>query len=172
MIFNNTSNYNATIDFGGLYQVDSVNQNAITYYDYFDGGSSWNVYVTSEGINHQNTSPGAESVFSQLLANSKDYDFARNKNYRDKMGLTRATVAANFSLDVQNEIAEGLAVKLGFHIVYAPLFERTEKYVPVNKTTDAYNSIYRSSAKSNYMAYGVHVGVVMYPALKSGSIFK
>jgi hypothetical protein len=75
-------------------------------------------------------------------------------------------VAANFSFGLQREISQGLAVKVGFHMMYAPLFERTEKYIPVNKTSDTYNSLYKSSAKSSYSAFGVNVGVVMFSTLK------
>ncbi len=160
VLFRNTSNYNATIDFGGLYQVDSVNRNKITFYDHFDQGSSWNVLVTPSGINSQNTNPGANSVFAQLFTNSKNYDFAGNKNYRDKTSLTRATVALNVALDVQRQISPGVAIKAGAHFLYAPLFEKKEKYIPVNKTTDTYNSIYNSTAASSYSAFGMNVGFV------------
>ena len=159
MLFRNTSDYNATIDFGGLYQVDTISEDAITYYDHFDPGSTWNVYITSAGINTQNTAPGAANVFSQLYTNSNNYDFASHKNYRGQLNLTTATVAFNLAVDVKRQIGSGLFIKVGAHLVYAPLFEKNEKYIPINKTSDTYNSIYNSSARSSYSAFGMYVGL-------------
>ncbi len=160
MLFNNTSNYNATIDFGGLYQVDSITKNSIKYYDYYDPGSTWNIPVTSAGINSQNTNPGAEAVFLNLYNSSNSYDFASNKNYSGKTNLKRVTVAFNAGIDVQRTISKKVAIQIGGHFVYAPLFERSEKYIPINKTSDAYNSIYNSSAQSGYSSYGISAGLI------------
>ncbi len=166
MIFNNTSDYNASVNFGGLYQVDTVSKDAITYYDRFDPGSKWNVILTPESINAQNPNPGAGTVFSQLFALSNNYDFASNKNYRENIKLTRITVAFNVACDFQYNITKGsynekgMALKLGVHFVYAPLPERKDKYIPLDKTTDEFNSIYNSSAKSSYSAVGGNLGFV------------
>ncbi len=166
MKFYTTSDYNSLINFGGLYQVDTITKDAITYYDHFDLGSAWNILLTSESINAQNPKPGATDVFSRLYALSNGYDFADNKNYRDTQKTSRTTIAFNFAFDGQYFITKnqgeenGLSLKLGFNFVYAPLPERKDKYVPVNKTTDAFNSIYNSSAKSVYSAWGVNVGFV------------
>jgi hypothetical protein len=160
MLFKNTSAYDATIDFGGLYQVDSITKNAIQYYDYYDPGSSWNVVVTSAGINTQNTNPGATDVFSKLYTASNGYDFAENKNYSGKENLSRTAVAFNFGVDFNQKISDQLFIKLGLHLTYAPLFESNEEYIPINKTSDTYNSIYNGSAKSSYSAYGLSLGFV------------
>lgn len=159
MLFHNTSTYNATIDFGGLYQIDTITKDAIRYYDYYDPGSTWNVAVTTAGINAQNTDPGAAEVFSNLYTSSNGYDFASNKNYDSKQKLTRTTIAVNAAVDLSHKIGNGLAIKFSFHFVYAPSFERNEKYIPIDKTSDGYNSIYNSSAKSNYSAYGISAGI-------------
>ncbi|MEP7107929.1 MAG: hypothetical protein ABI760_08100 [Ferruginibacter sp.] len=160
MLFRNTSDYNAVIDFGGIYQVDPnvSGSNKITYSDFLDAASSYNVFITSQGINNQNTNPGAVNVFQQL---SKSYDFASNKNYRDKKkNLTRTAFAINATFDVEKEITYKFAVKAGAHFVYAPLPEQKEKYKPIDKTTDEYNSIFNSSAKRVYSAFGITIGFV------------
>src|ERR1035438_4773469 len=158
MFFKNTSNYNAVVDFGGLYQIDTVRKNAITYYDYFDPGSKYNVFLTSDSINAHNLTPGANNVFEQLGAHS--YDFANNKSYTGKQNLQRITVGFNLNLSVQQKISEGLTIQMGAHFVYAPLFERMAKYKPIDKTSDAFQSIYNSNASSNYSSLGVNVGIV------------
>jgi hypothetical protein len=166
MIFQNTSDYNARINFGGLYQVDSIRQDAVTYYDYFDEGSRWNILLTPESINAQNTNPGDVAVFSQLNSASAGYDFASNKNYRENQELSRSAIAFNFACDLQYDITKakeqenGLAVKFGLYFVYAPLPERKEKYMPAYKTSDSFNSIYNSTAKSVYSAFGIDAGFV------------
>ncbi len=164
MIFRNSSDYNANIDLGGLYQVDTIRQDAITYYDHFDAGSRWNVLITPQSINTQNPNPGAGTVFSRLYAASANYDFASNKNYRDTKKLSRTTVAINLGCDIQYNISRfhenGMAVKLGAYFVYAPLPERKQKYIPLDRTSDEFNSIYNSTAKSNYSTFGIIAGFV------------
>ncbi len=160
LLFNNTSDYNTTINFGGIYQIDTVTKNKTAYYDFFNRNSSYNVFLTSAGINQQNTNPGAASVFSQLSDNSKNYDFSFNKNYRDKQNLTLNTLAFNLSVDGQYKGKKDnqLALKFGVHFVYASIPAKKDKYIPINKTKDSFNSIYNSTAKSNYFAYGLNIG--------------
>ncbi len=157
MLFNNRSDYNAIVDIGGIYQVDP-NENKIVYDPFFDPVSIYNVYVTTQGINNQSTDPGAANVFSQL--SGKNYDFISNGNYRGKKKLYRTTVGFNVDLEGQNNINGQLAIKVGVHVVYAPLFTKTEKYKPIDKSTDEFRSIYNSSAKSSYSAFGMNVGII------------
>ncbi len=157
MIFNTTSNYTATIDFGGIYQINPA-QGKIIYDDTFDPTSKSNLFFTSEKINAQNPNPGATNVFAQLR--SKGYDFADNKNYRGKQQITRVTVAFNVNVDLQCKISEGLTIKTGPHLMYAPLLKRKEKYRMVDRTTDEYQSIYKGNAASSYSAFGVNLGFV------------
>lgn len=166
ILFNNMTDYNALIDFGGLYQVDSIRKDLITYYDHFDQGSKWNILLTSQNINSQNPNPGSESVFSQLYSASSNYDFASNKSYLGIKKLTRTTIAINIGCDLQYYFTKGkapengFAVKLGAHLIYVPTFGGNQKYKPIDKTTDEYNSIYNSSAKSIYSALGFNLGFV------------
>ena len=163
MFFNGRSNYNANVDVGGIYQVDTIGKDKISFYDHFDPGSTYNVYVNSEGINNQNTNPGAIAVFSQLPKNS---DFVSNKNFVGRKNLVRTTVGINaafqgqFPITTANSKGSFLSIKFGGHFVYAPLFERTEKYKPIERTTDEYNSIFNSNAASKYIVYGVTAGFV------------
>jgi len=161
ILFNSTSNYNSTIDVGGIYQIDTVNNDKITYYDYFNNSSTWNVYLTSSGINTQNTNPGAAAIFAQL-GGSGNYDFASNKNYRGQKKSTRATYAFNFSLSGEYKKNKDfpIAIKFGIHGVYAPSIGSKEKYMPIERTTDEYNSIFNSNARSFYFAYGLNLGLV------------
>lgn len=162
MLLNATTNYNATIDFGGIYQIDTISRGAIVYYNFFNAGSSWNVYVTSAGINNQNTNPGAASIFSQLNTSSQNFDFAENKKYIGQKKLSRTTVAFNFSFDGQYKGKKDnpMAITFGIHAVYAPLFEQKQKYKPIERTTDEFNSIFNSSARSTYFNYGLNLGLV------------
>lgn len=157
LLFSNTSRYNAVIDFGGLYQIDTVQKNRITYYDYFDPASKYNIYFTSARL-ASGSQPDADSVFRQLA--SKGYDFARNKSYNGTQGLSRLAVAFNASLDVQHKISEGLTIKAGVHFVYDLSLGKKEKYKPINRTTDKFESIYNSNAKSSYRTLGVNAGFV------------
>lgn len=159
MLFNNTSAYNAVIDFGGLYQIDTVQKNNITYYDHFDRGSTFNIFFTSDSINSANAGPGADVIFGQLGA--ANYDFASHKNYSGKSGnLQRITAAFNLYLNVQHKISQGLTIELGTHFVYAPLVKGKERYKPIDRTTDEFQSIYTSNVKSTYSALGVNIGLV------------
>ena len=158
IIFKNTSNYNAVIDFGGIYQIDTVQKNAITYYDYFDATSIYNVSLTSNSI--QSRDSGAVNTVFQQLKKYGNYDFASYKNYNGKQNLQRLTVAFNIGLDLQQKISEGLTLKFGATFVYGPLSERKEKYKPIDKTSDEFQSIYYSTEKSYYSAFGANVGLV------------
>jgi hypothetical protein len=155
------TNYNATIDVGGIYQIDTVNKDRITYYDFFDKNSTANVYLTSSGINQQASNPGAAAVFDQLNSIG-NYDFAASKNFRDQSTSSRVTFAFNFSLDGQYRKSKNspMAIEAGFHFVYAPSTGSKEKYTPIERTTDEYNSIFNSNGQSMYFAYGLHVGLV------------
>lgn len=158
MLFNATSSYNAYISFGGLYQTDA---NGITYNDLFDTAAISNVYITADRIITRNPDRPADEVFKELHDADAGYDFADSKNYLDtKKNASRITVAINLAFDMQRQISDAWAFKFGAHIVYAPLPERKEKYIPADKTTDPYLSIYNSNAKSNYSAFGFNAGFV------------
>lgn len=158
MLFKTTSDYNAVINFGGLYQ---ANNTGIIYNDFFEAESTYNIFITGDSINSQNPNPGADDIFKQLRANADGYDFANNKNYREKQqNSTRIAVAINLGVDVQHPITEDWYFKFGLQLVYAPLMERKEKYKPIDKTTDKFLSIYNSSAASNYSALGVNMGLL------------
>jgi len=161
ILINGLTDYNATIDVGGIYQIDTVNKDKITYYDFFDKASSGNVYLTSSGINQQNSNPGAAAIFDQLNS-SGNYDFASNKIFRDQRKISRVTAAFNFSLDAQYRRSRNnpMAIKAGIHFVYAPSIGSNEKYTPIERTTDEYNSIFNSNGRSVYFAYGVTLGLV------------
>lgn len=159
MIFRNTSDYNAYASIGGIYQTGN---GSVIYDNYFDPSAISNVFITADSINYQNSNPGADDVFNQLRANSGSYDFANNKNYQGKqMNLTRATVAVNAAIDAQFGKKDApIVFKVGFNFVYAPLPERSEKYKPLDRTTDTFQSIYNSNAKSSYTAFGFNFGFV------------
>ena len=156
MFFRNTSDYNTTIDFEGLYQINP-GQGKIEYTSPFNATSIYNIFFTVNKINEVKTGPGADSVFKWLGSN---YDFASNKNYRSKQPLKRIAVALNLAADLQYKVSEGLIIKVSPHYVYAPLPERKNKYKPIDRTTEEYQSIYKSTAKSNYSAYGASLGFV------------
>lgn len=166
MFFNNASDYHAVIDFGGLYQVDSISQDAITYYDHYDPNSKWNILLTSKNINEQNPTPGGTTVFNQLNSASANYDFATNKNFVDVKKVTQNSIAINLGCDLQynfikgKDSESGFAAKLGAYLVYTPSTGKEKSYVPIDKTTDEYNSIFYSSSKSTYRAIGVNLGFV------------
>jgi hypothetical protein len=159
IIFKNISNYNAVIDFGGIYQIDTIQKNRIVYYDPFNNTSIYNIFLTSDSINIQSQNPGANNVFQQLK-NSGNYDFESKKNYIGKQNLQRLSVAFNIGLDLQQKISEGLTIKFGATFVYGPLSERKEKYKPIDKTSDEFQSVYYSTEKSYYSAFGANVGLV------------
>ena len=68
--------------------------------------------------------------------------------------MTRTTVAINLGCDLQYNFTKGkdpengFGVQLGAHLVYVPTYGKNKEYIPIDKTTDEYNSIYNSSAKS------------------------
>lgn len=158
MVFNTTSEYDAFISFEGLYQ---TNENGIIYKDPFVDGDSYNVYFTADSIRAQNPNRPAEDVFRELRNNNANYDFADSKNFRGKQkNKSRLTVGFNLDINLQRQISTDWSFKFGLQAVYAPLPERKDKYIPINKTTDSYNSIYNSTAKSSYTAFGLHAGLV------------
>ncbi len=158
MLFNNTSAYNAVISFGGLYQTDG---NGVVYNDFFDDSDSYNLFLTEEGINGQNPVPGAEDVFRRLRENASGYDFASNKNYRGvQQDLTRAAIAINAGFDAHYQVIEKLGLKASAHFVYAPAVASKEKYKPIDKTPDTFQSIYYSNAPGSYLAFGISLGFV------------
>ena len=158
MLFSATSNYNANISFGGLYETDN---NGITYSDLFDTAAISNVYITADRIITRNPDRPADEVFKELHDADAGYDFADSKNFRDtKKNASRITVAINLAFDMQRQISDAWAFKFGAHVVYAPLPAQKEKYKPVDKTTDPYQSIYNSNAKSSYSAFGINLGFV------------
>lgn len=154
MVFSTTSDYKAQVSFGGLYQVED---GKIVYTDPYDNGSTYNVLITAEGINNQDSVPGANEIFRQL----KDYDFASDKQYEgSQKNSIRLTAALNLGFNWQQQITGALAFEIGAHLVYAPLPERNEKYKPIDKTTDEFQSVYNSSAKTSYSAFGLNAGFV------------
>lgn len=158
MVFNTTSEYDAFISFEGLYQ---TNENGIIYKDLFVDNDSYNVFFTADSIYAQNPGRSAENVFRELRNTNSNYDFADSKNFRGKQkNESRLTVGFNLDINLQRQITTEWAFKLGLQAVYAPLPERKDKYIPINKTTDSYHSIYNSTAKSSYTAFGLHAGLV------------
>ena len=158
MLFSTKSDYNAHISFGGLYQTDGEN---VVYTDLFENGSTYNFFITADSINAQNPNPGANEVFNKLKQNSASYDFADNKPYTGKQkNSLRATVAFNLDINLQKQIGKNWGLQFGAHFMYAALPEKKEKYKPIDKTTDQFNSIYNSTAKTNYSAYGLNLGFV------------
>jgi hypothetical protein len=158
MVFSTTSEYDAYISFEGLYQAD---ENGIIYKDPFDDADSYNIYFTAESLRSRNPFRSAEDVFRQLRNNNANYDFADSKNFRGKQkNESRITVGFNLDFNFQRNISDEMSFKAGLQAVYAPIPEAKEKYIPINKTTDPYNSIYNSSAKTSYMAFGLQAGLV------------
>ena len=157
MIFNTTSEYDAYISMEGLYQTGN---NGIIYEDNFDPNSDRNVFFTADKIFAQNPTRTAEDVFRELREANANYDFTDSKNYRGKQkNDSRLTVGINLDINLQHQITTEWAFRLGLQAVYAPLPERKDKYIPINKTTDPYNSIYNSGGKSAYAAFGLNVGL-------------
>lgn len=162
LLFSNTSKYNATVDFEGLYQVDTVSRDDFTYYDYFDHNSTWNVYFTADSINAQAGSPGAQQVFS--LLNDAGYDFASGKKYSGTSpSLSRTAIAINAKIDVCYNLGDNnrFAFKFGAYMVYAPMPDQSSGYQFVDSTADSYLSFYQSKAKTHYFAFGLNAGIVL-----------
>ncbi|MEO8149944.1 MAG: hypothetical protein ABI723_20060 [Bacteroidia bacterium] len=158
--FNNASSYNMNMDFEGLYQVDTLSKDKITWYDYFDNGSTWNVLLTTNDINNQSEIPGVGPVFSSL--DSSGYDFKSNKNYSGKdKNATRYSIALNLNLDLNYSVNDFMNLKFGLGMMVAPALAGASHYTPMDKTTDEYNSLYRSKIKSTYFSYGIHIGIVI-----------
>jgi hypothetical protein len=158
MMMKATSDYNTTIDVGGIYQVSE--DNVIMYFDQFDPTSTRNVYFTTEAINKQNASPGAEAVFAKM--NSEGYDFASNKSYRGEQKNSRTAVSINGSFEGQykSKRESPIAVKIGLQFMYAPSTASKDEYKPIEKTTGDFNSIFNSNGDSHYFGWGGHVGLV------------
>lgn len=156
-----TTDYNTTIDIGGIYQIDTAGGDRIAYYDYFDNQSTWNVYLTASGINKQSTANSAAAVFDGLQR-AGGYDFAAGKVYRDQEKVSRLSYAFNFSWDAQYKKSQEspLSLKAGVHITYAPSTGSKDKYKMIDRTTDEYNSIFNSNGRSYYFAYGFNIGLV------------
>ncbi|MBK9731645.1 MAG: hypothetical protein IPO83_10245 [Chitinophagaceae bacterium] len=161
MLFTNSSKYNSTVDFEGLYQVDSINKNDFTYYNNFDYSSTWNVFMTADSINAQSQTPGAQAVFDML--NEAGYDFASGKKYNgETKNFTRSNIAFHAKFDACYNFNDNdrFAFKFGANVVFAPMADKSSGYTFVDKTTDAYKSIYEGNAKSNYFAFGASAGLV------------
>ena len=156
----NTSDYNSNIDFEGLYQVDTLDQHAFTYYDTFDPGSTWNVWLTADKINAQSESPGATTVFA--LLDSAGYDFAVDKNYNGKENSSTSSFALNAKLDMCYKFndRDRFALKFGVSATIATLPNHSNGYTLIDKTTDPYNSIYNSQPGTIYLSYGLHLGFI------------
>lgn len=156
--FKNKSDYNVNIAFEGLYQVDTINKDQFKYYDYFDNGSTWNVLLTSAGINHQSSNPGVDSLYNQLFNADNRYDFAASKNYTgaDRKAV-RLSVAVNANADFYYQV-RNMAIRFGAAIVVARSLNSISDYAPMDKTSDNYNSFFRSKASSVYISYGLNFG--------------
>lgn len=161
LLFTNSSRYNSTIDFEGLYQVDTLSRDGFTYYDLFQHSSTWNVYMTADSINAQSETPGAQAVFDML--NNNGYDFATGKKYS---GETKHFSSSNIAFHAKFEACynfndnDRFAIKFGGNVMVAPLSDQSAGYPFVDKTTDAYQSVYESHAKSGYFAFAVNAGLV------------
>ena len=76
-----------------------------------------------------------------MRENADHYDFANNKNYvGTQKNSVRLAVAKNLGFDLQRQISKTLAFRIGAHFVYAPLPGRNEKYKPIDKTSDPFQS--------------------------------
>ncbi|MBK8846542.1 MAG: thrombospondin type 3 repeat-containing protein [Bacteroidetes bacterium] len=161
MMFQNISYFDYTANFEGLYQIDTITKNKVTYYDYFDNGSTYNILVTSDDIDQQSAIPGSEVVFNQL--DDRTYDFAKNKRLKGTNdNLKRSTIAINAKFDGYYRMAKHTSLKFGIGVVYAPLLTENKSYKAIDKSTDKFNSIYNASAKTNYFAYAINVGFVLH----------
>ena len=159
--FNNSAKYNANIDIEGIYQVDTITQDAVTYYDYYNESSTWNILLTANAINEQDSVPGANAVFD--LLNNNGYDFATGKNYTgETSNADRNGFALNAMFDVAYKLDDKgkLALKFGAAGCIAPLSDESSGYQLVDTTTDPYNPLYNSKAKSVYYSFGIHGGLV------------
>jgi hypothetical protein len=160
MVLNTKSEYNANISFEGLYQIDTILGNRITYYDTFRV-SSYNLFFTTEELENLALGITAQDVFDELRRANPNYDFADSKNFRGKQkNGSRITVGINLAFNMQYQISNKWAIRAGAHAMYAPLPALKEKYIPIDRTTDPYNSIYNSSAKTSYTAFGLNAGLV------------
>ena len=154
MLFTNVSNYNAKVDFGGIYQVEG---GQIVYRDILNSSLTSNLYLTSDIIKSRSGGNDPNIVFSQM---AKSYDFKSNESYVNKQSFTRIALAYNLDFSVQHKVSETFIMKAGAHILYAPSFKANKNYKPVDKTTDTYQSIFNSNAKANYHAMGLNIGFV------------
>jgi hypothetical protein len=161
MFFTGHSNYKTTVDVGGIYQIDSLSGDKITYYDYFNAESTWNVYLTAAGIKTQNPHPGAAAVFSQLDS-AGGLDFTTARVYQGDNHTTRIKVAINLSVDIEYRMKREspYAMKAGLHLTYAPGTNTRDKYKPIEATKGDFNPIFNSNGNSYYIAYGLNVGFV------------
>lgn len=164
MLFNNTANPNTNIAFEGIYQ---TNGDSIIYNELFSSNPDYyNIYLTTNAINHQDSIPGAGNVFEQLYVNSTNYDFSSNENYQAKQkNITRTSVALNAKFDMIYNIPtvnykDRIALKFCLQFAHAFLSEDSKAYMPINKTTDSYNSLYNSKAKGGYTSYGFNAGIL------------
>jgi hypothetical protein len=160
LLINTTSKYDATVDFEGIYQVDTAT-NSFVYTD-FDPSSTLNVYFTEEAINAQAGYENAAAVFASL--NEAGYDFALNQHKsgtvknESKLGIAfNANVDACYKFDDNGR----LAFKFGGNVLFAPYIPgEAAPYVPLDNTSDIYNPIYNGQSSSTYFAFGIHAGLV------------
>lgn len=154
IFFNNSSKYNVNVAYEGLYQIAG---DAFVWDDYFDPGSSYNLYITDGALNAQSPIPGADTVFN--LLNQKGYDF-KNKNYQgDDKNATRISIAINLNFDLSYAVNSSMDIKFGAGLVVAPLMQSTSHYHNLVNSSDGYNSYYRSKISSTYVSYGLHLGI-------------
>ncbi len=161
LFLQSSTDYNTTMDIGGIYQIDTVSGDRVTYYDHFDRNSTWNVFLTTSGINKQSTTSSAAAVFDGLQR-AGGYDFVAGKVYRDQQKLSRLSYALNFSWDAQYKKSQDspLSLKAGLHVTYGPSTGSSDKYKIVDRSADEYNSIFNSNGPSYYLAYGITLGMV------------
>jgi hypothetical protein len=157
MLFNNTSNYNSTISFEGLYQTDT---SGFIYSDTYDPSSTWNLLFTEDAINAQAESPGAATVFH--LLQQAGYDFAIDSVYTGKQNISNLGLGLKASGDICYKFndRDRFALKLGGSFTYAMLNNAANDYKLIDKTSDEYNSIYNSQLSLSHLSYNIHAGMI------------
>lgn len=158
------STYSGTVDFGGVY---SYNQTTgrFEFPQTFLGTETNYLTLTSSLINNYSNNTSS-ILFQQLLAQAKDLDFADNKKIESKQ---RGTLSANTSIamnvtgDLFYHLSKTFAIKLGGAVTYSNFEQNKGKnYVMIDTTgEDNYESIAQSSAKVNYLSFGVNFGLIL-----------
>lgn len=156
LLFRNVSDYDVHADFEGLYQVDP-SSSQLTYSNYFDESSTWNIILTGDEIDHQSGNPGVDALYAQL--NKNGYDFAQNQSFKGKdksaMGMN---FAFNANVDYSAQFGNTI-LKVGLGLMWSGRKNYLNDYKPLNNTRDQYFSLLRHERPFSYIAYGINLGV-------------